>query len=200
MNPELRDLRKLATGLTVLVVLGAAAAAAGWWAVGETGRAEKAAVAAQARYAEAERRLREVSSEEEEIRRKAALFRELASRRIIGPEQRLEWVETIEAVRRARRLFDIDYEFLPQQTLAGGGAPYRFGTSTMSFRLPLLHEGDLFHFLEDLQGRAPALIQPRHCTLERNPGAGSSNLVPQLTAQCTLQWITLGDEAPGSRR
>ena len=200
MNFETQDLRKIAAGLVTLLILAAAGAAAVLWTLDQAVSAKRDYGRSQVRFAEADRKLREVNREEEEIRANSALYRALEARGIIGSEQRLEWVELIAGIRKSRRLFDIDYEFLPQQTLAGSSSPYRFSASTMKFRLPLLHEGDLFRFLEDIKNRAPAHVQPRQCSLERIGGAGLSNLAPHLTGSCTLQWITITNElSTGSR-
>ena len=200
MNFETQDLRKIAAGLITLLVLTAVGAAAVYWTLGQAASAKRDYGLSQARFAEADRKLREVNREEEEIRANTALYTALESRGIIGPEQRLEWVELIAGIRKSRRLFDLDYEFSPQQALAGSTAPYRFNASTMKFRLPLLHEGDLFRLLEDIQGRAPAHVQPRQCSLERIGGAGLSNLAPHLAGSCTLQWITITNESSAGSR
>lgn len=200
MNFEAQDLRKIAVGLVSLLLLAAAGTAAVLWALDQAKTAQRDYGLSQARFAEADRKLREVNREEEEIRANSALYRALESRGIIGAEQRLEWVELIAGIRKSRRLFDIDYEFSPQQALPGSSGPYRFNASTMKFRLPLLHEGDLFRFLEDIQGRAPAHVQPRQCSLERLGSAAVSNLAPHLTGSCTLQWITITNETSTGNR
>lgn len=199
MNFEGRDFRKIALGLAVMLALLAAGGAAVWWSSMLAGKAQRDFRAALARHGEADRRLREVNREEEEIRANSEQYRQLVERGIIGPEKRLDWVELIAEIRKRRRLFDIDYEFSPQSVLAGTSSPYRFSSSTMKFRLPLLHEGDLFNFLEDIQTLAPAQIQARHCTIERIPNA-NSNLAPHLTGSCTLQWITIQDERSSGGR
>lgn len=200
MNFEPGDLRKIAAGLAVFLLCLAAGAGSVWWVIEQEKVGRRDASVSQARFAEADRRLREVRLEEEEIRDKSTVFRGLAARGIIGPEQRLEWVETIAALRQARRLFEIDYEFQPQQPLAGFTGPYPFNASQMQFRLPLLHEEDLLHFLEDLRASAAALVQARHCSLQRVPPGSTSSLSPQLMASCTLQWVTIGDSDTGGSK
>ena len=65
-------------------------------------------------------------------------------------------------------------------------------TSQMRLQLQLLHEGELLPFLADLRDAVQALVQVRACTIERL-GSGSPNRGnnAQLTADCTLEWITL---------
>ena len=200
MNLEPADLRKIAAGLAVLLLCLALGAGSVWWVLEQEKIGRRDANVSQSRFAEADRRLREVRLEEEEIRDKSTVFRGLAVRGIIGPERRLEWVETIAAIRQARRLFEVDYEFQPQQVLAGMTGPYPFNASQMQFRLPLLHEEDLLHFLADLRASAPALVQARHCSLQRVPAGSASSLSAQLTASCTLQWITIGDPNAGGSK
>lgn len=200
MNLDASDLKKLAPGLVTLIVLAALGAAAVWWTLQGAAKSERDYRLSEARFAEADRRLREVNREEEEIRANSTRYQALVQRGIIGPEQRLSWVELISDIRKSRRLFDIDYEYSPQQTLPGSSSPFQFHASSMRFRLPLLHEGDLFRFLDDVRLRASAHVQPRECTIERVPGAGFSNLAPHLNGSCTLNWITILDERQGKAR
>jgi hypothetical protein len=200
MNFDVNDLKKLAPGLITAIVLAALGAAAVYWTLQASSKAERKFQLSQARFAEADRRLREVNREEEEIRANSARYQALVDRGVIGLEQRLEWVELIADIRKARRLFDIDYEYAPQQLLPGSSSPFLFHASTMKFRLPLLHEGDLFRFLEDLSSRAPAHVQPRQCTIERVASPATSNLAPHLNGSCTLRWITIRDERLGGAR
>lgn len=200
MNIDAKDLRKLQGSLALFVVLTALGAAAIWWTRSELIAAEKSTQAAAARHKDAENRLKRVRDEELEIKAKSALYRDLVARGIIGPEQRLEWIELVSDIRRDLRLFAPDYEFSPQQTLGSSAGTYQFRGSPMGLRLPLLHEGDLLSFLAAVQHRAPALVQPRSCQIERQPPAGDrSGIQPNLLAVCTLHWITISTATEGAR-
>ena len=186
-----KDQRQLSAsgGLALaLLVLGGGLV---WWAQGETRRAGEALTQAERRANDLRNRLRQVNIEEQEIRAKSAIYRQLEQRGMIGPEKRLDWIELIDGIREQRRLFEINYEISQQKP---DGAPIgdrQLNTSEMSFHLPLLHEGDLLVFLDDLQRRAPALIQVRQCELVRQGGARQPG-EPNLDARCRLQWHTIG--------
>lgn len=192
MNFEARDLRQLQGSILLAVVLIGLGIAASLWARGEMRQAEQAAEQATARHREITDRLRRVRDEELEIKSKTRTFQEITERGIIGPEQRLEWVELIGDIRRQRQLLDPEYEFQPQAALGTPIGDFQFVGSPMAVRLPLLHEGDLIGFLADLHARAPALVQPRDCSIERQQLQASRGGPPiNLVATCELQWITI---------
>ena len=194
------DLGKLRTELAfafTLIVLGGGLL---YWEHRDMAASKRALAQAEARQATAERKLRQVRDEEQEIKAKSALFRQLEARHIVGPEQRLAWVEAINGVIERRKLFPIDYEITPQKTLGPPAGPYQFGASTMRFRLPLLHENDLTGFITELRQRAPAVVQVEKCQLDRTGAVGDTAAAAGLNSQCTLRWITLQDTRGGARK
>jgi hypothetical protein len=58
-------------------------------------------------------------------------FQALKERGYIGPEKRLDWIETIARIKTARRIFKLDYEFAPQRPL---DAAYSRGRSGRRLR------------------------------------------------------------------
>lgn len=148
---------------------------------------------ATARKNEFDGKLRQVRTEEAEIRSKAALYSNLSARGIIGDEQRLDWVEEIRDIRERRKLLDLQYEFAPQQILdKTSAAGYNFNASTMRVRMKLLHEGDLLNFINDLRDQAKAFIRVRHCTVSRIERGPASTDFAMLNAECQIDWITIG--------
>lgn len=191
LNPKDRRQLYLSGSLALsLAILGAALV---WWAQNETRQATQTRQEAERRAADIRQRLRQVKTEEQEIRAKSAFYRELEARRIIGPERRLDWIELIAEIREQGQLFDINYEISQQKEDGPPLGDFRVGASEMSFHLPLLHEGDLLGFLDQLQRRAPALVQVRQCDLVRLPGRADRQAGdPNLEAHCRLQWTTVG--------
>lgn len=143
-------------------------------------------------------KLKQVRNEENEIKRKSALFTALQTHGIIGEEQRLDWVELLKDIRDARRLLDLRYEISPQRPLdASPGNGFSFYVSTMKLQLKLLHEEDLTRLLDDLRTQAKAMIQVKSCTISRLPRGGERSDSPaQLQADCQVDWVTL-HEATG---
>lgn len=192
MNIEARDLRQLQGSILLAALLIGLGVGASLWAGKELQQAEQAAEQASVRHREVTDRLRRVRDEENEIKTKTGTFQTIAARGIIGPEQRLEWVELIGDIRRQRQLIDPEYEFQPQAPLGSPIGDFQFVGSPMAVRLPLLHEGDLIGFLDDLHARAPALVQPRECSIERQQAQATRGGPPiNLVATCELQWITI---------
>jgi hypothetical protein len=159
-------------------------------------RAYKEAVAAQK---DIQSKLARASEEQNELRDKIGRFQALKARGYIGPERRLDWIETVARIKAAHRIPKLDYELAAQvpvdaAILPGGAAAGGFNvmTSQMHLRLQLLHEVELLAFLAELGDAVPALVQARSCTIERM-GSGNSNRSnnAQLTADCTLEWITV---------
>lgn len=139
-------------------------------------------------------KLAHAAQEAEELRAKISHYLGLVERGVVGPERRLDWIETISRVRRERQLSDLDYEIAPQReverSLLPGGAQVgglRFMASTVRLHGGLLHEGDLVGLLDDLRHQVPAHTLLRGCQILRAPAGGAQ----ALRIECELDWITL---------
>ena len=159
---------------------------------------EEAAVAGQRQ--EIQRKLSRATDEEQEIREKIARYLDITRRGLIGREERLAWVEEIARIKANRKLFDIEYEILPQKPVdpvllpdgaAAGG--YEFMASTMHLQMRLLHEEDLLGLVRDLGARSKALLHVRSCTVDRISATGGTERpdAAQLKADCIIEWITI---------
>lgn len=154
---------------------------------------------AMARMNENKGKLARASQEEQELRGKILRFQELAARGLIGPENRLDWVEQIARIHADRKLIDLQYEFSPQHpadalTIPGGpgAGGYRFMSSTQQVKLKLLHEGDLLNYINDLRTKVRAHIQVRSCEIERlPPNLAERGTAATLSASCVLEWVSL---------
>ncbi len=194
MTPQVLPRRRPALFSATLVLLGVAAAVVGQNQAGSEHDAHQRMSSERVRSKE---RLASVDDDLAKAAQRAVRFRELIARGHVGPEQRLEWTERIAAVRQARGLFEVHYDFSAQRLLDGTGAAsenarFEAMASTMKFSMPLLHEGDLLVFLDDLADVAPALLRVRECRIERMPlERHSDRLAPRLSAACSVDWITL---------
>ncbi|MDP2811423.1 MAG: hypothetical protein Q8O34_14865 [Rhodocyclaceae bacterium] len=203
MKITAQDLRRLRWGIVLLVVLLLASAGIVFAALNHLKQAQHENRQAVAQRGDIKSRLVRARDEEREIRDKISRYQEIATRGIIGQEQRLDWVEQIARIRAARRLIDVQYELSPQQPvdaklLPGGAAAggYEFMASTMRLQMQLLHEDDLLGFLADLQKNVHALLVVRDCAVDRvaRGGAGERAVPAQLAAECTIDWITLREK------
>lgn len=194
---------KAAQRLVVPGIVAVALAAAGATAVFlvqqvmQKTRAEQKAAAAERENAQ--NRLARATDEEREIREKLVDYRKLRERGVIGDEQRLEWVERIAEIKARRKLFDMKYTIDPQHPadypgIAGAG-DVEFLVSPMKVDLALLHEGDLFRFLEDLRGALGSHVLVRSCSMRRlERGGAERTLVPRLRADCAIDLVTIRDK------
>jgi hypothetical protein len=141
----------------------------------------------------------------------AAEYAGLLGRNIIGDERRPDWMQELEEIRRRNLVIGFGYTIAPQQPDRRASAPYSGGfepsLSRMSFRLDLLHEGQLFAFLDALRTQASGWFIVDHCSVERirnapadapdfaAPVAGGDIPLPaglaNLHAECGGGWLTL---------
>lgn len=154
------------------------------------GQAERDHNQARAQQNETRTRLARVHDDAREIRAGITRYRDIVRLGRIGSERRLEWVETLDHIKTARRLPGLDYEISPQrlldekQPVTGG---FRFLASPMKLEMPLLHENDLLGLLDDLSARSQALVSVRRCRIDRLPASRTV----RLKASCEIDWITL---------
>jgi hypothetical protein len=148
--------------------------------------------ARQARNA-ARDRLAHAETEKLEIAAYQPQYAALRERGLIGEENRLDWAEAMRQIQEQRKLMPITYEFAPQQPVRletamdlGG---YQMRGSRMNMHMDLLHEGDLFVFLADLRQRSFYTVQD--CSIRRAASGPPTPLAPTLSADCTLNWLTL---------
>lgn len=198
MTFSLDDFKRFRWNLLALVLCMAAGAAAVWLAFQREKGLHQDLRQAQSRQTDVQAKLSRAKDEEQELLGKIERYQQLERRGYFAPEQRLDWVEQIGRIKTDRRLFQIQYELAPQKPLDAAALPagavagnIEILSSPMQVRLQLLHEEDLFHFLDDLQRSVKAYLRQRACTLERIPRGGERNTNAQLSAVCSLDWITL---------
>ena len=172
--------------LTVLLVSG--------WRLHEADeRLEQAQRTRDAAYS----RFAHVDNEKRDIRNFQPRYIALRERGLIGAERRLEWVDQIRQSQEQRKLLPLSYEIEPQQVVRLESAldlgEYQLHGSRMRLHMDLLHEMDLFNFLDDLRQRSFFAVQD--CAIKRLGRAAGAVGGPTLGADCTLNWITL-DSAP----
>ncbi|NVD74508.1 hypothetical protein D0T25_10535 [Duganella sp. BJB488] len=145
----------------------------------------------------ARQRFAQVETEKREIRAFQPQFALLRSHGLIGEENRLDWVEQIRQIQERRKLPPLSYEIEPQQAVKLDAplplGDYALRGSRMNLRMELLHEGDLFNFLEDLRQRGYYAVQ--QCTLKRVGGPQNVPNAPTIGADCKLNWLTLAPSA-----
>lgn len=196
---EFAQIRAAAVTFAVTAALAIAGVTATHWQLADARRAEQQALAARDT---ARQSFLHVESEKQEIRTYQPLFTTLRQRGFVGAENRLEWVEAIRQIQEQRHLLPLTYDILPQQPYKVEGrlatGEYQLRGSRMALHMDMLHELDLFYLLSDLRQRGVFTVQD--CTVQRPASAGNASnaaVAANLTADCTLNWLTL---TPGARR
>jgi len=188
-----RDLVKLRLPLLGALALLLAAGLLAWWSTLAEQKAQQERNSAATAKSQIELRLRQVRTEEQDLKDRTQIFQQLQNRGITGEERRLDWTEMLRQIQRDMRLPNMSYEFAAQKPLdTVNGVAYAFFASPMRLQLRLLHEEDLINFLARLQDEAKALVLVRSCKLAPVAAGGEQRATPaQLSAECELQWITV---------
>lgn len=189
------DLKRLSlpiAGCLALVIAGVAVYFAADRYLQET---KKLAQSASAQRAEMQKRLASASEEEREIKASLQQYQALAARGMVGAENRLDWIDTVTAIKNELRLFDINYSIEPQKELKypgidpGGGI--KFMVSRVNIKMLLLHAEDLLNFIDELARRGKPYLSARSCDVRRESRGGGTTLSPRLQADCVFDLITI---------
>ena len=187
-------------------IVGIALVAAGAAAVGVTGQLLKTARAEQqtaaAERAAEQNKFARASDEEREIREKLVDYRKLLDRGVVGEERRFDWVDRIGEIKTKHKLLEIKYSIEPQRAVdypgIAGPGEVEFRASSMKLDMALLHEEDLFRFLDDLRHALSAYVVVKSCMMERSERPSAERgLAPRLRAACDLDLVTIRDKKAG---
>jgi hypothetical protein len=188
-----KDLVKLQIPLISMLVMLAIAGVLAWWSMGLAEKSSRENKAANASKNQVEQRLRQVRTEEQELKEKAQIFQQMQNSGMAGEEKRLDWTEMLRSTQLEMRLPGMTYEFGAQIPLDSvDGAAFAYFASPMRLQLRLLHEQDLLNFLTRIQKEASALVLVRACKLTPITRSGDvRDGLAQLGAECELQWVTV---------
>lgn len=195
----LRDFRHLRIAALLFAVTAACSAGAVAYTrmLWHEGR-DRQVQAAQARDL-ARRQFTQVEQEKRDIALFQPIYQDLLGRRLVGGENRLDWIDALRQLQDQYQLAPIAYDIAPRQPVVVSPAMelgrYRLYASRMRVQMDLLHEGDLFMLLAGLRARGHMTVQ--ECTLKRPASAPNTPLAPTVTASCTLNWVTLAADAAG---
>ena len=199
MMLERSDLKRLRAPFVAALLLAGIGAAALVSTENNLAEAEQLRKAGHERLVAARNQLAKVSEEEQEIRNNLVQFKQISDRGMTGAEKRLEWIETLAAIQKKRRMFQVQYTLEPQRAVdypgmaqnQKGGAGI-FMASRVKLELQLLHEEDLLNFFADLRASGASFASLRSCSISREGiGSGGGPLRPRLRASCVIDMITL---------
>ncbi len=140
------------------------------------------------------------------VKRKAILdkfterYAVLPQKNIVGEENRLSWVDAIETLAEQLQLPYLKYRIEKREQLDDKALKKSFPGidvfySSMTLEMQLLHEGDLYRLLDQLQTRADGLFDVQRCSMHRNNAVRSAVLQSRtsknFSSVCVLYWYTL---------
>lgn len=156
---------------------------------------------AQNMLTDARNRLTTAFQDQENMAIYAGEYGALIERKIIGDDQRLDWVEGLEKIRRKNLVADFRYSIAPQKAyvsqppIDSGNFDIRY--SEMKLQFDLLHEEQLLNFFDALHSDIKGRYHLEGCALQRatgtTPGEDDANATTAayLKAECSGGWITL---------
>jgi len=126
----------------------------------------------------------------------------LIENKVIGDDQRLDWMEGLEKIRQQNLVTNFSYAiapqkiYTPQPSIDSGNFDIRY--SEMKLQIDLLHEEQLPDFFNALRSRIKGWYQLEGCTLQRSAALDKEEDIDSITsaaayirAECSGGWITL---------
>lgn len=158
--------------------------------------ARKERLNAQNMLNDARHRLTTALQDQENMAIYHAEYGTLIEQKIIGDDQRLDWIEGLEKIRRKNLVADFRYSIAPQKTYAFqppiDSGNFDIGYSEMKLQFDLLHEAQLLDFFSALRAGIKGRYQLEGCTMQRTSAdLEEGQTSARLRAECSGGWITL---------
>ncbi len=123
-------------------------------------------------------------------------YGQLIQRKIVGEDQRLDWMEGMEKLHRQNLVTDFRYNIAPQRIYTPqppiDSGNFNVQYSEMTLQLDLLHEKQLVDFFIALHNQINGHYLLEKCAMHRagdgNPPSATST---NLKAECSGGWVTL---------
>ncbi|MEX0951726.1 MAG: hypothetical protein WDZ86_05540 [Gammaproteobacteria bacterium] len=115
---------------------------------------------------------------------------------IIGPEKRLDWIESLRHISDDLKLISLRYDIASQaeyrQAMPLNLGRFRLYASIMRLNVELLHEEDLLRLLAEIDARLSGLNSTSDCQIVRqSKSIADDSINRNLTAECNLVWYNL---------
>ena len=188
--------RNLAGSLTAaalgLAVLGGALYAADGWLE----RKERAFRQAQASLARAARQYRNASDDQAVYQQYADRFRDMGRRGWIGEEQRLSWIEALQAINGELKLPVLRYDIgqraqVPLTRVSFDASRLHLYRTPMTLEIGALHEYDVVRLLQQLATQGAGLMDLASCSFSQSGSIRFNPRAANIQASCALDWYTL---------
>lgn len=147
---------------------------------------------AQQHLTEARTQLSAAQNDQENMSSYALEYNALVAQKVIGDEQRLDWMEGLERLREQGNVLDLKYTIAPQQSYVPSpsldAGNFQLSRSSMTLQLDLLHEEQLLRLLNTMHTRMNGWFMLDGCSLSR---IGAADELTPLKAECTGGWFTM---------
>lgn len=192
MSFSKNDLPYLKLSLGALVISIALSSGMVSYSEGYLEQALKELTEAQKRLSDARAQLIAAQGDQENMSAYSLEYLALQDQKVIGAEQRLDWIEGMEKLRQQGLVLDFKYTIAPQQGYTPNPAidagNFQLSRSNMSLQIDLLHEDQLLQFISTLRSQLKGWFMLDGCSLNRaNAGSEAS----PLKAECTGGWFTM---------
>jgi hypothetical protein len=148
--------------------------------------------AAQKQLTEARTQLGATQNDQENMSAYALKYNALLTQKVIGTEQRLDWMEGLEKLRQQGSVLDFKYTIAPQQSYAPNppvdAGNFQLSRSSMTLQIDLLHEEQLLHLFADMHNQMNGWFMLDGCSISRT--STTEEMAP-LKADCTGGWFTM---------
>ena len=193
------DLPHLKWGLLVFITALVMSGASALLSENFIARAQHNHQAAQRQLSEARMQLAAAQDDRANMATYAKEYAALLDRKIIGGDQRLDWIEGLEKIRQQNPVLEFKYAISPQHPYTPVPPPnsgnFDLNLSDMAVQLDLLHEEQLINFFNALNKDVKGHFILDRCTMERS-GIASGNAhasTQNLKAECSGGWLTLNN-------
>jgi len=131
-------------------------------------------------------------------------YNQLKSVGIVGDEQRLNWVDVMEKITTEFKIPYLKYRIEKRQTVSSVNIQQKYPgislyKSPMTLEMQLLHEGDLYTVINNLDKKARGLFDVQSCIISRNfsqtESILDSGIDRNFSAICKLNWYTIQKKA-----
>ena len=127
-------------------------------------------------------------------------YQKLIDKGFVGEERRIEWVDELRSERQQHKLYGIKYNISQQEeykpTFAINLSGFALHRSVMKLELDMLHEVDILKLTESMAAKDASPFMLRDCEIIRlNNSTTFNQLIPNLHAQCDLDWFTIHEPA-----
>lgn len=152
--------------------------------------------AAQKQLTHARTQLLAAQSDQANMADYALEYNALLAQKVIGNEQRLDWMEGLEKLRQQGIVLDFKYTIAPQQSYTPSpsvdAGNFQLSRSSMTLQIDLLHEVQLLHFFTNLNNQINGWFMLDGCSISRT--GATDDLLP-LKADCTGGWFTMKNKS-----